>query len=161
MTHEEIDRALAVHLAAEQRGDIDEMVATMSTRCCRRQPGFGFYIEGRPSSSEYYAAWFPAFQPPGDVAPELGGRAYGENTVVLWMVVSLTMKKDFLGVKATNRTARLPMITVFTFRDGLVESETTHYDTADMCDQLGIDRQEMIEAYAWLAAKYSTPQTPG
>jgi steroid delta-isomerase-like uncharacterized protein len=149
-----MDEALAVHMAAELRGDLDEMVATMSEECYRRQPGFGFSIEGRPSSREYYAAWFPAFQSPGQAAPELNGRAYGEDSVVLWMVVTLVMVQDFLGIEATHRSATLPMITIFTFRDGLVESETTHYDTADMCEQLGIDRAEMTGALRGLAARF-------
>jgi SnoaL-like polyketide cyclase len=156
MTKDEMIRAFDNHIAAEQGGDYDAMVDTMTVDCHRQQPGFGFDLRGgRTAHRHYYRAWFGAFQTTPDSTTDSSHRAFGEDALVLWMNVQLTMQHDFLGIAATGRTARLPMVTIFRFKNGLVRAEITHYDTATMCTELGLSRAEMASALQALAARYA------
>jgi hypothetical protein len=153
MTNAEMVAAVERHMDAERRRDFDAMVETMTVDCYRKQPGFGFHLRGgRPASRAYYEAWFTSFRG----SPEENPRppAFADEFMVLPLHSTLTMERDFLGIRATGRTARLPMMTLFPFKDGLVHAEETIYDTASFCEQLGISREEMSSALQALAARF-------
>ena len=50
----------------------------------------------------------------------------------------MTFGGDFLGVKATGRTAELPAASIFQFRDGLIVRERFLFDLAALCEAIDV-----------------------
>lgn len=61
-----------------------------------------------------------------------------DSAVAQW-VMHGTNTRPVLGLAATHRRIRLPGVDFFRFRDGLIAGIRTHFDSAGLVRQLGID----------------------
>jgi hypothetical protein len=58
----------------------------------------------------------------------------------------------FLGIGPTGRTIALPFVVTLSFKDGLMFSESFHYDLASLLRQIGADPIPALSGMQYRAA---------
>ncbi len=61
---------------------------------------------------------------------------------VNWGTFRGTFRGKLFGAGATERKLEFPVISVLTFRDGRIRSESLMFDLATLCDQAGVTVEE-------------------
>ena len=143
MTPAEMKSIQDAHVAAEARKDIQGALAGYREDCYYQNVGLNFRVDGKQRVGVYYQAGWQAF-PDGEVTIE--GEAFGEDVAVHWGTFRATNKGSFMGVEPTGRKVAIPVISVLTFRDGLMQGEHLLFDVATFCEQLGVSVELAREA---------------
>ncbi len=104
---------------------------------------FGIASSDREDTRAQLGAFFHTFP---DYGVTLEGFATGPGTVTCWGRVRLSFRADFLGLKATGRTAELPIFCVFETAGPSIASERFFFDLAQLCDQIGVPVADMNAA---------------
>jgi steroid delta-isomerase-like uncharacterized protein len=123
------------HVAAETRKDLTAAVAGYLDDCYYQNVALGFRIEGREQVAAYYERTWHAL-PDGRVTIE--GEAFDDDVAVHWGTFRSAFRGELLGAAATERRVEFPIVSVLTFRDGRIRSESLLFDLATMCDQIGV-----------------------
>jgi steroid delta-isomerase-like uncharacterized protein len=135
LTPAEMKRLQDAHVAAETKKDLAGATAGYLEDCYYQNVPLGFRIRGREGVAAYYARSWTAL-PDGEVAVE--GEAFGEDVAVHWGTFRSTFRGALLGAGTTERRLQFPVISVLTFRDGRIRSESLMFDLATLCDQAGV-----------------------
>ena len=148
-----MERILAEHVRYEHEFDFDNTLRTMTDDCYQHHVNLHWHILGQQGVRHYYESLLGAF--PDLRGDRDGGTAYGESIIGYWGSLRGTMTGEWLGVPPSNRSLDIPYSLVLEFRDDRLVGETCHYDVGEMCDQLGLDREELIRAARMDSASWS------
>src|SRR6266536_2304589 len=138
------------HREAEAARDIDAILETFVTDCFLETIPLGLRSEGREAvRAAYESQFFTSFP---DLAPEDEGMAVGDDVIVVWGTLRGTSRGDWLGVPPGGGTFAVPFANVVPFERGLMAGERIYFDLATLCEQAGIQLEEIRAAAAIRAA---------
>ncbi|MEU6391114.1 ester cyclase [Streptomyces sp. NPDC046939] len=138
LTNEGVSRALALAHAladAKSRQDVRAAMRCFHPDMTLEAPALGTVARGLDANERTLTAFFTSF-PDYEVALE--GHAVGDDALVCWGTVRMTMTGERFGVRPNGRRAELPVFIRFTFREGLIASERFCFDLAELCAQSGV-----------------------
>ncbi|HXC50240.1 MAG TPA: ester cyclase [Candidatus Limnocylindrales bacterium] len=101
---------------------------------------FGITSRDREDTHAQLEAFFAAFP---DYRVTLEGFATGPGVVTCWGRARMTFGGDFLGYRATGRSADAAIFCVFGLAGGTLASERFFFDLAAFCDQIGVPVAEL------------------
>lgn len=105
-THRRIRRLWQRHSIAEDRRDIDGLIATLATDCVYEIVGSGLRWEGHAGARRFYAELFAAFP---DNVFRLSDIVIGPQGVFEAATLTATHRGPFAGLEPTGRSVRLPV----------------------------------------------------
>lgn len=136
MTPEDMRRVYDEHIAAENRCDVDAVMATFDDECHIDNVPFAARVEGQRRIATAYRLLFAAF-PDGNRTLE--GYAAGPDVLAGWGLWRGTLLGEYMGVAPTGRSMEVPFVTIMSFGPrGLIRGERVFYDTLTLCAQAGI-----------------------
>jgi steroid delta-isomerase-like uncharacterized protein len=92
-------------------------------------------VEGRGAIGDVYRAFFTAFP---DVTVQSDDLIVEGNRAVQFTTVSGTDMGEFMGMPATRRSFRMPVVFQYEFHDGLISFERRLYDFTGLLIQIGM-----------------------
>ena len=109
-THRRIRRLWQRHSIAEDRRDIDGLIATLAPECVYEIVGTGLRWEGHDGARAFYTELFAAFP---DNAFALTDIVIGPQGVFEAVVLEATHEGPFAGLQPTGRKVRLELAILF------------------------------------------------
>jgi steroid delta-isomerase-like uncharacterized protein len=134
MTRDAIVSLLAQRQAAIQRRDVEALMALHSATCVVDSP-FGGHVKGSEAIRRVYEGWLEAF-PDVDWATE--PPIIDGDRVAQVVTVAGTDIGGFMGLPPSGKKFTVPMVHLFTIRDGHIEEERRIYDFTGLLIQLGV-----------------------
>jgi predicted ester cyclase len=107
-------------------------------------PAMGAHVTGRAGNEKVLTGFFKAF-PDYGVTLEGFARA-GEDELVAWGEVRMTLSTDRYGVTPNGKPAIFPAFFRFRFKDDLISREYFLWDLAEVCSQWGVSTDAMRAA---------------
>jgi steroid delta-isomerase-like uncharacterized protein len=92
-------------------------------------------VEGRGAIGDVYRAFFTAFP---DVTVHSDDLVVEGNRAVQFTTVTGTDIGGFMGVPATRKSFRMPVVFLYQFHDGLITFERRIYDFTGLLVQIGV-----------------------
>jgi len=137
---EQLDAAIGRSLvrcygAAKSQQDVDAALALCSADFSIETVPFGIASQGLEQTGQQLALFFRTFP---DYAVTLEAFATGPGSVACWGRARMTFDGDFLGQRATGKTAELPVFCVFACEGGVLRSERFFFDLAALCEQIEV-----------------------
>lgn len=120
---------------AKSEQDVEAALAVCDAGFSIDTVAFGIRSRDREDTRMQLGAFFAAFP---DYRVTLEGFATGAGIVTCWGRVRLTFGGDFLGFRATGRSAELPIFCVFEVGGGVIASERFFFDLAALGEQIGV-----------------------
>ena len=143
MNRDEMLRLFESHREAEAERDFDGILATFTEDCFLETVPLGLRSEGKEAARAAYEGFFTAFP---DLSPDDRGVAFGDDVVVVWGALRGTSGGDWLGVPPGGGSFVVPFTNVAPVKDGLMAGESIYFDLATLCDQAGLDVNEIRTA---------------
>jgi steroid delta-isomerase-like uncharacterized protein len=144
MNRDEMLRLFETHREAEAARDFDGILATFVEDCFLETIALGTRVEGRDAvKAAYQSQYFVAFP---DLDPDDQGMAFGDNVMVIWGLLRGTSKGQWLGLPPGGGSFSVPFTNVVPFKDGLMGGETIYFDLATLCEQAGLNLDEVRAA---------------
>ena len=109
-THRKIRRLWQRHSIAEDRRDVDGLIATLSEDCVYEMVGMGLRWEGHAGARAYYTELFAAFP---DNRFALTDIVIGPQGVFEAVVLEATHLGSFAGLAPSGRAIRLELAILF------------------------------------------------
>ncbi|MFE3518278.1 ester cyclase [Streptomyces sp. NPDC059166] len=125
----ELAQALA---AAKSRQDVPAAMSLCHPDMTLEAPPFGTTARGPAANERALTRFFASFP---DYAVTLDGHAAGDDTLICWGTVKMTMTGDRFGVTPGGRRAELPVFIQFSFKDDLIAGERFSFDLSELCAQ--------------------------
>jgi predicted ester cyclase len=124
------------HSIAEDRRDIDRLIATLAPGCAYEIVGTGLRWEGHEGARAFYKELFAAFP---DNAFGLTDIVIGPQGVFEAVVLQATHQGPFAGLQPTGRRVRLELAILFPWEPdtGLFGGEQIFIDRAALAAQVG------------------------
>lgn len=127
------------HLRAENRRDLDAVMATFGPQARYEDEPWGDRRSGHDQVREYYAELLTALP---DLTIDVRHRHVSEEAIVLEVEIRGTHLGAWRGLPATGRSVKVPLCGVFTFSDdNRLAGERIYYDRALILRQLGVFRE--------------------
>jgi steroid delta-isomerase-like uncharacterized protein len=124
------------HVRAENRGDLEAVMATFGTQARYDDEPWGDHRSGHAEVRGYYAQLLTALP---DLRIDVRHRHVSEDAIVLEVEISGTQRGAWRGLPATGRLVRFPLCGVFTFdEENRLAGERIYYDRAAILRQLGV-----------------------
>jgi steroid delta-isomerase-like uncharacterized protein len=133
-TREDVASLLARWHEAWAHRDV-EVIADQHTDTCLMDSHLEGLVTGRTAIRHVHEAWFAAFP---DSALALEDVLIDDERVAETAMVSGTDTGGFLGLPATGKPFRLPVVWLFTVRDGQFDHVRPIYDFTGMLVQIGV-----------------------
>jgi predicted ester cyclase len=135
-THRRIRRLWQRHSIAEDRRDIDGLIATLAPACVYEIVGTGLRWEGHDGARAFYTELFAAF-PDNEFA--LTDIVIGPQGVFEAVVLEATHQRPFAGLAPTQRRVRLELAILFPWDPAtkLFGGEQIFIDRAALAAQAG------------------------
>ena len=134
MTRQEIADLLARRDAAYNRRDVPAVTAMHADDGVVESLMAG-RVEGRGAIGDVYRAFFTAFP---DVTVHTEDLIVEGNRAVQFTTVSGTDIGGFMGMPATRKSFRMPVVFQYEFHDGLISFERRIYDFTGLLVQVGV-----------------------
>jgi steroid delta-isomerase-like uncharacterized protein len=133
------ERTVRAHVDAENRQDVDGIVATFSaTNAAYDIPAFG--EGGQPRGpEEIRAMWSGLVTVFPDIHHDILRLRHGDDHVLVEFTVTGTQKADWAGIPAGDRTFSIRVAAVYEFDGEDLICERTYTDIAEMVRQLSTD----------------------
>jgi steroid delta-isomerase-like uncharacterized protein len=124
------------HMAAEDRQDLEAVLATFTDNCWYSVPALGLDLRGKDQIREWYEGTFSAV-PDFRNADEQYWEA--DRNVFFEARMEGTHLGDWAGWAPTGRRFSAPLFCRIPIApDGLIEAEVVYFDAADLFMQLGV-----------------------
>jgi predicted ester cyclase len=135
-THRRIRRLWQRHSIAEDRRDIDGLIATLAPGCVYEIVGTGLRWDGHQGASAFYMELFAAFP---DNKFALMDIVIGPQGVFEAVVLEATHQGPFAGLAPTHRPVRLELAILFPWNPDaqLFDGEQIFIDRAALAAQAG------------------------
>jgi len=134
MTRDEIVSVLDRRFTALNNGELAELMAVHDPKGVVESP-LGGHATGAEAIRKVYDAWLGSF-PDAQFAVELP-IVDGERVAQVATVTG-TDTGGFMGLPPTGKKFSLPMVFLFTIRNGLIQHERRMYDFTGLMIQLGV-----------------------
>ena len=125
---------LARHTDAENGHRLDDTLATLTPDCTFEDVALGLTLTGHAGAAEYYRMWWDGLDVTVDVEDVL---TVADQPIV---VAETTWRGHhigpFLGVDATNRPVRVPVVIIARLEAGLLAHERLYWDRQHVLDQI-------------------------
>jgi predicted ester cyclase len=135
--------------AAKSERDVGAALAACSEDFSIDTVAFGIASRDRKQTEQHLGLFFQSFP---DYAVTLEGFATSPGQVASWGRARMSFRGDFLGLRATGKSADLPVFCLMTMRDGLLTSERFVFDLAALCEQIGVPVATLSDALRPLRA---------
>jgi len=135
MTHEEIAALFDRRQAAWERRDVTALAGLHAGACVVESPTAGGSVTGRAAISRLYEAWFKAFP---DVTLTTDELVIDGDRVAQIATIAGTDTGGFLGLPASGKPFRVPLLVLFTVKDQQIVSERRIYDFTGLLIQIGV-----------------------
>jgi len=135
MTREEITDLVTRCRIALANHDTKALVAAHAEGCTIESPTAGGVATGRAAVAKVYDAWFNGFP---DLKVAAGDLLIDGNHAAHCMVLSGTDTGGFLGMPATGKPFRVPLVWVIEADNGLVTHARPFYDFSGLLIQIGV-----------------------
>lgn len=133
MTPGEMDAVVDEHFAAEGRGDIPAILATLTEDSSRTIPGGSELLVGKPAARAWYEALYAEMEITGARQER---RWHGADFLVdITTVTARAIGKPF-GFDGQNRDFEFPLLHVFELAGGKISFESGWADVAAVAAQL-------------------------
>jgi len=113
---------------------------------------FGIASRDRKEAEQQLDLFFRAFP---DYGVTLEGFATAAGVATCWGRARMTFAGPLLGFAPTGRSADLPIFCVFEFANGSLRKERFFFDTATLCEQIGLPVAGLTDALRTLRASAS------
>jgi steroid delta-isomerase-like uncharacterized protein len=134
MEHQEMDRLIETHIAAEAAGDPAAAVAVYTDDVEHDVVGFPTGpAHGKAAAQRFYEFLVENVHTEIMVATH---SYYGDDFCVIEHQWTGTVPGEFLGVPGNGRRITFRMVHVFEFRDGLISRENVWLDGGNIVQQL-------------------------
>src|SRR6266498_607097 len=143
MNRDDMLRLFETHREAEAARDFDAILATFAEDCFLETVPLGSRSEGKNATRAAYEGLFTAFP---DLSPDDQGMAFGDDVIVVWGALHGTSGGDWLGVPPGGGSFAVPFANVAPFKDGLMAGESIYFDIATLCEQAGLDVDQIRAA---------------
>jgi steroid delta-isomerase-like uncharacterized protein len=128
--------AVDEHASAENRHDLDTLVATFGDQPFWDDRSAAERHDGRDGVRTYYAQLFAGFP---DFTLIIERKHVAEDAVIMEVRVTGTHTGEWKGIAPTGRKVEFPVCAVFTFDDSdRIEAETVYFDRMTVLAQLGV-----------------------
>ena len=135
MTRDQIHTLFDQRHGALTRRDSTALADLHAQMGVLESPAAGGTVTGRAAIERVYQAWFTAFPDFDFVSDEL---LVDGDRVVEVGTISGTDTGGFMGLPPTDKPFRLPMIVLFTVKDGHILHERRIYDFTGLLVQIGV-----------------------
>jgi steroid delta-isomerase-like uncharacterized protein len=135
MTREEMTDLVTRCRTALANHDTKALVAAHAEGCTIESPTAGGVATGRAAVAKVYDAWFNGFP---DLKVAAGDLLIDGNRAAHCMVLSGTDTGGFLGMPATGKPFRVPLVWVIEADNGLVTHARPFYDFSGLLIQIGV-----------------------
>jgi steroid delta-isomerase-like uncharacterized protein len=144
MNRDEMLRLFEAHREAEAARDVDAILATFVEDCFLETMALGLRAEGKDAvKAAYEAQYFVAFP---DLDPDDQGMSFGDDVMVVWGFLRGTSKGEWLGVPPGGGSFAVPFANVVPFKHGLMAGEAVYFDLTTLCEQAGLNTDEVRAA---------------
>ena len=143
MNRDEMLHLFEAHREAEAARDLEAILDTFVEDCFLETVPLGLRSDGKAGARMAYEGYFTAFP---DLNPDDQGLAVGDDVVVAWGVLRGTSGGEWLGVPPGGGSFAVPFANVAPFKDGLMAGETIYFDLATLCEQAGLNVDEIRAA---------------
>jgi len=134
MTRAEIVELIDRRHAAYDRRDIDALTALHAEDGVVESLLAGT-VTGRQAIGDIYRAWLTAFP---DVQIKNDELMVDGNRAAQVVIVSGTDQGGLMGLPASHKPFRVPIVHIYTFGDGLITHERRIYDFTGLLVQIGV-----------------------
>jgi steroid delta-isomerase-like uncharacterized protein len=134
MTHEEITSLLHRRFSALNMGDLATLMTVHAGDGVVDSP-LGGHAKGREAIRKVYEAWVASFP---DAQFEAEPPIIDGDRVAQAAIVTGTDMGGFMGLPPTGKKFTMPMVFLFTVRDGQILHERRVYDFTGLMIQLGV-----------------------
>ena len=135
MTRQQVEALIVRREAAQSRHDVAAISALYSDDVVAESPFAGGHVHGRDAVNGVNHAWIAAF--PDAEFTRTALIIEGERAVWIGEVRG-TDTGGFMGLPATRKPFQLPMVMVYTVKDGAIVREQRIYDFTGMLIQIGV-----------------------
>ena len=135
MTREEMTALMTRWRTAFADRDTDTLIATHAEDCVIESPTAGGVTRGREGAARVYDAWFTAFP---DLTVVAGDMLIDQNRAAHSLVLSGTHTGTFLGLPATGKPFRVPLLLLVKAEKGLITHVRPFYDFSGVLIQIGV-----------------------
>jgi steroid delta-isomerase-like uncharacterized protein len=135
MTRKQVEALVVRRENAQSQHDVAGITALYSDDVVVESPMAGGSIHGRAAVESVNDAWIAAF-PDATFTRET---LVIEGNRAVWIGEARgTDTGGFMGIPATDKPFRLPMVQVYTMKDGVIVHEQRIYDFTGMLIQIGV-----------------------
>ena len=135
MTREEIVALFDRRAAALERRDVTALAGMHAGTGVVESPTVGGSVTGRAAIAQLYEAWFKAFP---DMTLTTDKIVIDGDRVAQVATLAGTDTGGFLGLPASGKPFRVPLLVLFTVRDQQIVSERRIYDFTGLLIQIGV-----------------------
>lgn len=136
MTRQDVEDIFARRAQAIGRRDAATLASLHSENGVLESPTAGGTVRGRQAIEEIYRAWFTGFPDVTFVADE--PLLIDGNRVAQRLTISGTDTGGFLGLPATGKAFRMPLVVLCEFTDRQIAHERRIYDFTGLLLQIGV-----------------------
>jgi predicted ester cyclase len=135
MTRQDVLAMLAARHEAAARRDVDFIVGQHAPDCEQVSPLAGGTVKGREAIRKLYETWFTGFP---DLAWTSEDVIVEGDRVTQMTTQSGTDTGGFMGLRPTGKPFRVPIVWIFTVRDGQFVHVRPIYDFTGLLVQIGV-----------------------
>jgi steroid delta-isomerase-like uncharacterized protein len=136
MTRQDVEAVFALRQDGLARHDAVALAALHSADSVLESPTAGGTVHGRRAIEEVYRAWFIAFPDVVFAADE--ALLIDGDRVAQCLMTTGTDTGGFLGLPATGKAFRVPLVILCTLADNRIVHERRIYDFTGMLIQIGV-----------------------
>jgi len=135
MTREKMIALLDRCRTAMANRDTSALIAAHGENCVVESPTAGGMAKGREAAARVYDAWFSAFP---DLAVVGGDMLIDGNRAAHILTLSGTHTGVFLGLPATGKPFKVPLLWLIEAENGLITHARPFYDFSGVLIQIGL-----------------------
>ena len=135
MTREEVVKLFNRRCDAFARLDAEALAADHAEGSVYESPAAGGTVTGRKAIAKIHRGFFTGFP---DVTMDWTDLVIDGDRVVQMATVSGTDTGGFMGLPPTGKRFGLPVVFMFTLKDGLIAHQRSVYDFTGMLVQIGV-----------------------
>ena len=140
LTRKQIEAIFERRIKAHQKLDAEALLVDYADECVVESPTGGTHT-GRTAIRKTIQAWFDGFP---DLKVESDGLHIDGNNVTWVLTAEGTDVGGFLGVPATGKRFRIPIVFLYELKGGKIVRERRVYDFTGLLVQIGVLKAKPI-----------------
>lgn len=129
-------RIVEDHIRFECAHELDPLIGTFGSEPEWHNQAAEQVLHGHDAIREFYAELFRGFP---DFWLDVRQQHVAQDSVVLEGILSGIHTGEWMGIKPTGKTVKVPFCAIFTFtEDDRLKSEIVYYDRLSLLSQLGV-----------------------